>query len=418
MSWDLFSSAPGAPDPRRAGTVDGNEALAHAVAGAQADGVLEQPEPRADWTVSAVNAAARRLVEGFFPSLWIVGEVTNFTRARSGHCYFTLRDDVSQIRCVMWRDEARRLPTAPAEGMEVRALGRLTLYEARGEFQLVVSVLEGKGEGLWKLALERLKAKLDAEGLTAPGRKRALPRVPAVIGLVTSPSGAVLHDITTVVRRRAPWTRLVLCGCRVQGEGAAREIADAIRLFGRSGVADVLIVGRGGGSVEDLWAFNEEVVARAIAESPIPVISAVGHETDVTIADLVADLRAPTPSAAAEAAVPDGRALARELARLQGRMTAGLRARAEQGRREIAVRASLIARSAERLLARRRERMRAAGQRLHALSPLAALDRGFAIPTAPDGRILRRREDFTIGLRFGLRVRDGTVPVRVEEDSR
>lgn len=412
MNWDLFSAAEAA---RREAAADGNEALAHAVAGAQADGVLERPVPREDWTVTAVNAAAKRLVEGFFPPLWIVGEVSSFTRARSGHCYFNLRDEGSQIRCVMWRDDARRLPTEPAEGMAVRALGRLTLYEARGEFQLVVSSLEGKGEGLWKLALDRLQAKLDAEGLTAPGRKRRLPRVPGAIGLVTSASGAVLHDIVTVVRRRAPWTRLILCGCRVQGDGAAAEIAAAIRLFGRSGVADVLIVGRGGGSVEDLWAFNEEEVARAIAESPIPVISAVGHETDVTIADLVADYRAPTPSAAAEAAVPDGRELRRDLLNLEGRLTGAVRARAADGRREIAALSDAIDRGAARWLSRRRERVQALGQRLHALSPLAAFDRGFALPTGRDGRILRRVADLPPGTSFDLRVRDGVVPARVEE---
>lgn len=413
MTWDLFTSSDAA---RRQSSVDGGESLAHAVAGAQADGRLDRPEPRDDWTVSAVNAAARRLVEGFFPPLWILGEVTNFTRARSGHCYFTLRDDASQIRCVMWRDEARRLPTAPTEGMEIRALGRLTLYESRGEFQLVVTSLEGKGEGLWKLAMDRLRTKLQAEGLTAPARKRPLPRVPRAIGLVTSSSGAVLHDIVTVVRRRAPWTRLILCGCRVQGEGAAQEIADAIRLFGRSGVADVLIVGRGGGSVEDLWAFNEEAVARAIAESPIPVISAVGHETDVTIADLVADLRAPTPSAAAEAAVPDVRVLARDLAKLEGRMSGAVQARASDARSEMAGLADSITRGAERWLSRRRDRVHSLGQRLHALSPLAAFDRGFGLPVSAEGRILRRKEEFAPGMPFELRVRDGVVPARVEEE--
>lgn len=409
MSWDLFSSAEAA---RRAS----NEELAHAVAGAEADGRIERPRGGTDWTVSAVNSAARKLVEGFFPPLWVVGEVTNFTRARSGHCYFTLRDQAAQLRCVMWRDEARRLPTPPAEGMEVRALGRLSLYESRGEFQLTVSALEGKGDGLWKLALERLKAKLDAEGLTAPARKRPLPRSPAAIGVITSPSGAVLQDIVTVVRRRAPWTRIILCGCRVQGEGAAQEIADAVRLFGRAGCADVLIVARGGGSVEDLWAFNEEVVARAIADSPIPVVSAVGHETDVTIADLVADLRAPTPSAAAEAVVPDAAALARELSKLQARMNAAAAARVTAARRDAHDCMETMDRALDRLLARRHERVRALAHRLHALSPLSAFARGFAIPLAEDGRILRRRADFTPGRPFDLRVHGGTVPCRVEPE--
>jgi exodeoxyribonuclease VII large subunit len=289
MNWDLFAAA---EDAR-------NEALARVVAsGWLADGLLSEDRP-AEWPVSQVNAVARELIEGALPPLWVVGEVANFTRARSGHCYFSLRDEYAQLRCVMWRDEARRLPTAPEEGMQVRALGRLSLYEARGEFQLVVSVLEGRGDGLWKLAFERLRAKLDAEGLTSPLRKRPLPRVPAVVGVVTSPDGAALRDVISVIRRRAPWTRLVVAGCRVQGDGAAAEIVAALERCGRFSGADVLIVGRGGGSVEDLWAFNDEAVARAIAACPVPVISAVGHETDFTIADLVADLRAPTPSAAA-----------------------------------------------------------------------------------------------------------------------
>ena len=371
--------------------------------------------PAEEWTVSKVNAAIREMVEGVFPPLWVVGEVTNFTRARSGHCYFNLRDEGSQLRCVMWRDEARRLPTVPTEGMQVRALGRLAVYEARGELQLVVAQLEGKGDGLWKLALERLRAKLDAEGLTAPGRKRPIPRFPAAIGVVTSPSGAVLHDIATVVRRRAPWTRLVLCGCRVQGEGAAEEIAAAIRLVGRAECVDVVIVARGGGSVEDLWCFNEEVVARAIAECPVPVISAVGHETDVTIADLVADLRAPTPSAAAEAAVPDRAALARSLRVAETRLSDCLDERFTSWRAGIATRAGRLEDAAERGIAARRQDLASAARHLHALSPLTALSRGFAVPLAPTGQVLRRVSDFEPGASFALRVHDGTIPCRVEE---
>jgi exodeoxyribonuclease VII large subunit len=385
---------------------------------ARADDAIEAAAPPtpSDWGVSALNTAARRLIEGAFRAVWVVGEVTNFTRARSGHCYFTLRDDSSQLRCVMWRDEARRLPTAPEEGMEVRVLGRLTLYEARGEFQLVVSELEGQGEGLWKLALERLRARLEAEGLTAPERKRRLPRCPAAIGVVTSPSGAVLHDIVTVVRRRAPWTRVILRGCRVQGDGAAEEIAEAIRLFGRVGCADVLIVGRGGGSIEDLWAFNEEVVARAIAESPIPVISAVGHETDITIADLVADLRAPTPSAAAEAAVPDMAALARELGIAQARMAAAVDWHVEDGRRRLADCGVDMAAALVRRLAARRDRTASLARQIHALSPLAALARGYALPIGPDGRVMRHRAAFDHDLPFDLMIRDGRVPCRVTSE--
>ena len=411
MSWDLFTSADTAP--RDAPRLQ-NERVAHLVAGSMAERGFARASGAEEWTVSAVNAAMREVVESVFPPLWVVGEITNFTRARSGHCYFTLRDGSSQLRCVMWRDEARRLPTSPAEGMEVRALGRLSLYEARGEYQLVVSTLEGRGDGLWKLALERLRVKLEAEGLTSPARKRALPRCPAAIGVVTSPTGAVLHDIATVVRRRAPWTRVVLSGCRVQGDGAAQEIADAIRLLCRAECVDVLIVGRGGGSVEDLWAFNEEVVARAIADSPVPVISAVGHETDVTIADLVADHRAPTPSAAAEAAVLDGPATARGLTRLGERMEAAIDGDLAWRRDCAEERGGELSAAMDRFLGARRDRVAGIAQHLNALSPLMAFGRGFALPLDEGGRVLRRAGQFAAGEAFDLLVSDGVVPCRVD----
>ncbi len=414
MTWDLFSAAESAE----------NEALARAVAAAQADagfaadvGFPAAMRPGAEWTVSAVNAAAREMVEGVFPPLRVAGEVANFTRARSGHCYFTLRDADAQLRCVMWREEARRLPTTPAEGMQVSALGRLTLYEARGEFQLVVSDLDGHGDGLWKLAFDRLRAKLDAEGLTSPERRRPLPRAPGCVGVVTSLSGAALRDVLAVVRRRASWTRVVVAGCRVQGEGAADEIAEAVRLLGRSGCADVLIVGRGGGSIEDLWAFNEEAVARAIAESPVPVISAVGHETDVTLADLVADLRAPTPSAAAEAAVPDGARVRGELGALRTRLEDAAGRHVAGARHAVAALGARLASAGEHAVWTRRERLAATSGRLHALSPLGVLARGYAVPTGPDGKLLRSAKEFAPGARFTLTVADGSVPCRVEDAS-
>jgi exodeoxyribonuclease VII large subunit len=370
--------------------------------------------PEGGWTPSTLNAAARHLIEGVFPAVWVNGEISSFTRAKSGHCYFNLRDRDSQIRCVMWRPDARRLPTQPAEGMEVRALGKLTIYEGRGEFQLVVSELEARGEGLWKLAYDRLRVKLEMEGLTSPARKRPIPPHPSCVGVVTSSAGAALRDVISVIRRRAPWTRIVLSAARVQGEGAADEVAAAIRRIGAAGCADVLIVGRGGGSTEDLWAFNEEAVARAIAESPVPVISAVGHETDFTIADLVADLRAPTPSAAAEAAVPDRASLRRELSELRERMG---RCVGEQvaGCRERLFEARMDLRDARgRLVAGRRDRISALAGRLNALSPLSTLARGYAVPLDPAGRVLRRTTDFVPGAEFRLRVMDGSVTARVE----
>lgn len=394
MSWDLFTSAEAA---RRI-------EAAPLVARSSSRGSV--------WTVADVNAAARELIEGALPPLWVTGEVTGFTRARSGHCYFTLRDATAQIRCVMWRTESARLPTLPPEGMAVRALGNLTLYEVRGEFQLSVAELEGEGEGLWKLAFDRLRARLDAEGLTAPDRKRALPRSPSVVGVITSTSGAALRDILTVIGRRAPWTEVVVCGCRVQGDGAAAEIADAIRRFSRLACADVLIVGRGGGSREDLWAFNDEAVARALADSAIPTISAVGHETDFTIADLVSDHRAPTPSAAAEAAVADREHLRTEIGSLSRRLRSAQRSQLDTARLRLLDVKDRLHGVAVQQMAARRVALAGIAARLSAVSPLSALARGFAVPLDRDGRVLRRVTEFSAEMPFQLRIRDGVVRCR------
>src|SRR5690606_3732396 len=264
---------------------------------------------------------------------------------------------------------------------------------------------------------DRLRAKLEAEGLFAPERKRPLPRHPTTVGVVTSPSGAALHDILHVIRARAPWTRVIFSPAKVQGEGAAWSLARAVRLFRSASMADVVIVGRGGGAAEDLWAFNEEAVARAIAACPIPVISAVGHEVDVTIADLVADHRAPTPSAAAERAVPDRAAVARELVALRTRMGAAVRRSTQQRRLVVRDYAELLADAMRRDLRDRRRHLRELAGRLDALSPLAALRRGFAVPQAADGRSLRRVADYPPGLPFRLRVVDGSVNCRVEGEA-
>jgi exodeoxyribonuclease VII large subunit len=299
--------------------------------------------------------------------------------------------------------------------MEVRALGTLTLYEKRGEYQFVVREMEGRGAGgLWRLAFERLRRRLEAEGVLDPSRKRGLPRYPRTVGIVTSPVGAALHDMLHVIRARAPWTRVVFSPARVQGDGASLDIARAIRLFYRRGIADVLIVGRGGGSIEDLWAFNEEPVARAIADCPIPVISAVGHEVDVTIADLVADVRAPTPSAAAERAVPDTHDVSRYLSMLRQRLFAGPRRMLAVRREALDDARTWLHDAAAHGLARRRERAAGLAERLEALSPLGALRRGFAVPLGRDGRILRSTQAFTVGETVRLRVTDGTVRMRTE----
>jgi exodeoxyribonuclease VII large subunit len=417
-----------------------------------------EPEPDV-LSVSELNSAVRRVVEDAFAILWVGGEIGNWKRAGSGHCYFTLKDDRAEVRCVMWRGEASRLPMDPEDGMEVRLHAQPTVYEARGSYQLVVRKLEAAGEeGLWRLAFEKLRARLQEEGLLAPERKRALPRFPRTVGVVTSTTGAALRDILSVLQRRAPWTRVLVLGARMQGDGAAQEIAEAVRTLGSRPDVDVLIVGRGGGSMEDLWAFNEEPVARAIVDCPVPVVSAVGHEVDVTISDLVADLRAPTPSAAAEAVVRDGATLRRQLGEVQLRLRRALKASVDLRRRRIADAPRRLAqalqartrplelrvesvgvrlvRSTELLIAERRRRTQVldrleramVGQirrlrsdfgtvagRLEALSPLATLKRGYAIPLDPDGGVLRRRTDFAEVDRFQLRVSDGRIACRVED---
>jgi exodeoxyribonuclease VII large subunit len=315
----------------------------------------------------------------------------------------------------MFQSDAARLPMAPDEGMEVRVLGTLTLYEQRGDFQLKVRSLEGEGAGgLWRVAFEKLRRKLEQEGLLAPERKRPIPRHPATVGIVTSPVGAALHDILEVLRKRAPWTNVIFSPARVQGEGAARDVARALRLFARANVADVIIVGRGGGSTEDLWAFNEEIVARAIAASPIPIISAVGHEVDVTIADLVADARAPTPSAAAEYAVPDRNAILRELSGWDARLVRGLERRVAQQRHRLEATREDMAAAFDWRLREARTRLAALSGKLEALSPLAALRRGYSVVTDEAGHVLRTVASFEPDSRINVRVQDGVVLCRVE----
>jgi exodeoxyribonuclease VII large subunit len=280
-----------------------------------------EPEVRI-WSVAEITRSVRALIESSLGEVWVQGEICNFRRQASGHCYFGLKDEQALLSCVLFRSYVpAHLPLA--DGMLVQARGRMTVYEARGQYQLSVNLVQAAGAGQLQARFEALKRKLEAEGLFDPARKRAIPREPACIGLVTSPTGAAIQDFLNVARRRAPWVRIVLNPVRVQGAGAAEEIAAAIREFNHpifEGQIDLLVVCRGGGSMEDLWAFNEEVVARAIAASGIPVISAVGHEIDFTIADFVADLRAPTPSAAAELALPDRVAMLRHLGQARSRV--------------------------------------------------------------------------------------------------
>lgn len=415
---DLFAG-PSSPPEQRSGPRDRRPA---------------PPAPKV-WTVGQVNRAVRLLLEETLPQLWVAGEVAGFSRHRSGHCYLTLKDRTAQMRCVMFRREAAALPTDPEEGMTLRVFGGLTLYEARGGFQFVVKRLEAEdADGMWKLAFERLRRRLDAEGLTDPARKRPLPAFPRTVGVVTSPSGAALRDIVSVTERRAPWLRIVVSGTRVQGRGAGEEIAAAIAAVADRGV-DVVIVARGGGSIADLWGFNEEPVARAVALCPVPVVSGVGHETDVTICDLVADLRAATPSAAAEAVAPDGDALAARLAALRQRLGRGLAGQARTRRWRLDRARENLSAGARRVLDARGQRMqrgrlgmsqamrgrilregarlKGAAAAMEALSPLSTLARGYAVPLDEDGRLMRGIGDFAPAERFRLRVVDGSVPCSV-----
>ncbi|HLW43907.1 MAG TPA: exodeoxyribonuclease VII large subunit [Candidatus Acidoferrales bacterium] len=255
------------------------------------------------WRVSELNLRICDLLENEFRDLWVEGEVSNFRAAQSGHLYFTLKDEKSQIRCVCFRDQVRGLKFRPEDGLHVTVRGSVSVYEPRGEYQIYVSHIEPVGLGALQLAFEQLKKTLAAEGLFDAERKKPLPGLPRRIGIVSSPQGAAIRDILRVLRRRFPNLHVVLYPVKVQGEGAAEEIVRAIRHFNRAVLVDVMIVARGGGSFEDLWAFNEEIVVRAIAASEIPIITGIGHETDTTIADFAADMRAPTPSAAAEIVV-------------------------------------------------------------------------------------------------------------------
>lgn len=370
------------------------------------------------FTVSALNAAAREVLEGVFPPLWVVGEIANWRQVASGHCYFSLRDETAQLDCVMFRADVGRLPTEPEEGMEVYGFGTVSLYEARGRFQFIIREMEAKGAGLWRLAFERLRQKLDAEGLFDPARKRPLPPFPTRVAVVTSRTGAAVRDVISVIRRRAPWTDVLVSNCRVQGDEAVSEICAALRRVGEYSGVDVVILTRGGGSVEDLWCFNHENVARAVAASPVPVISAVGHEIDITIVDLVADMRAATPSSAAELAVPDGVELRRRVRRLALGLVEELRQRTTRGKERSRRAEEKLLQNIRARLERWESRVGRAGDRLHSLSPLATLRRGYAVALGEGGEVLRRLDMFAEGTSFFLKLVDGTVRCRTESKGR
>ena len=389
------------------------------------------------YPVGAVVAGVRRLLEERIGSIWVVGEVSNLRRVASGHAYFTLKDAEGQLRAALFRGSARRLAFEPEDGLEVLVYGQVTVYGERGELQMVVRELEPRGVGALQLAFEQLRRRLEAEGLFAANRKRALPRVPRRVGIATSASGAALHDVLEVARRRLPGLPLRLVSCRVQGLGAEHSVADALELLARHGEVDVILLVRGGGSLEDLQPFNSEPLARAIAACTVPIVAGVGHEIDVTIADLVADARAPTPSAAAELAIPDARALAGGLARVRDRLLRGMRTAYQQQRAawlalDAALRAQApaqrVALGRERLVAaqralaravsseveRRRARLARGAVALDSLSPLAVLGRGYGlVRRARDGAIVRDTGDAPPGEALDVRVARAELEVRV-----
>jgi exodeoxyribonuclease VII large subunit len=345
------------------------------------------------------------------------GEVTDFKAHRNGHWYFCLRDRSAQIRCVVWKRDKHAMVAPPDDGMQVAALGRLTVYPARGEMQFSVLRMEAEGDGLRRKALEVTRARLEADGLLSLERKRQLPRFPRVIAVVTSPDGAALHDITAVLRRRAAGVRLVVIPAAVQGDFARDELCFALDLVNRWGGADLVILSRGGGAREDLWVFNDERVARALAACRAPTISAVGHEIDISICDLVADHRAPTPSAAAEAAAASHTERVAELRGVGQRMANVVAGRLTAAESALRRSARDLAEAGRAQINARRTGLSAIAGRLHALSPVATLARGYAVARGADGHSLTSVTQFPTGMPFDLVVRDGVVPSAVRKGS-
>jgi len=401
----------------------------------------QQDDARGVLSVSELTDAIKGLLEGTFPDVWVSGEISNFSRPRSGHCYLTLKDTDAQLRAVLWRGTASRVRFDLHDGLEVVCHGHLDVYAPRGSYQLVVEQIEPRGMGALELALRQLKAKLEAEGLFDPSRKRHLPRFPRTIAVVTSPTSAAIRDFLEVLRRRWRGANVLIVPVRVQGEGAAEEIAEGIELANRLSrpKVDCLVVGRGGGSLEDLWAFNEEVVVRAIFASRLPVVSAVGHEIDVTLSDLVADVRALTPSEAAERVVPSSEEVEQLLWQQQRRLVAALRGRAAMARsrldalansrvfrrptqrvHDLAQRLDELASRASRAISHRvthaQGHLDALGDQLQSLNPRAVLRRGYSITRkADDNQVVRSARELTTGQSLVTQFSEGEVRSVVEK---
>jgi exodeoxyribonuclease VII large subunit len=423
-----------------------------------------QTTEREVFSPSQLVRMARSVLEDAFPLIWVEGEISNFVRAASGHMYFVLKDAQAAVRCAMFRTRSAYLRFKPADGMRVLARARVGLYEARGEFQLVVEHLEEAGEGALLRAFAQLKAKLAAEGLFDPATKRAIPRLPRRIGVVTSPGGAAVHDVLSVLARRFPLAQVEILPVPVQGKDAPPAIVAMLAAASKTRRHDVLLLTRGGGSLEDLWAFNDEAVARAIRACAIPVVSAVGHEIDFTIADFAADLRAPTPSAAAELLVPDAGEIRRALDHVRARLDqwvrhrlhalaqrgdhALARLRAQHPRQRLRAGSERLAHLHARLqrlhpagtLARHADALRTGIERLrlrfaqrlqaremqlselaralNAVSPLATLQRGYAILIDRDtGNVVRGVETSRHARRFSARLADGEIPLIRDPES-
>ncbi len=401
--------------------------------------LFPEESPQKALSVFELTSQIKDLLEGSFQSVWVSGEISNFSRPQSGHCYLTLKDERAQIRAVLWRTTASRLKFELEDGLEVICQGDVDVYAPRGSYQLVIRQIEPKGIGALELALRKLKEKLTAEGLFEPGRKRPLPRFPRRIAFVTSPTGAAIRDFLEVLRRRWRGADVLVAPVRVQGEGAAQEIAAAIAAVNRLAIPiDCLVVGRGGGSLEDLWAFNEEPVVRAIHASRIPVVSAVGHEIDVTLADLVADVRALTPSEAAELVVPAADELQQALRTHQRRLLTALqrrallsRARLDQlanrrmfrkpfelvhdAQRRLDELSTRSTRAVRQRLGSARRQVDSLASRLESLSPLGVLGRGYSLTQRlHDGQLVRDAAELKIGDEVFTRFARGRAVSRVE----
>lgn len=391
-------------------------------------------EPRCA-TVSQINGYIKKILDNnqILNNVWVKGELSNFKPHYSGHIYTTLKDEGGVLKAVMFRSAASKLTFTPNEGMKVLARGRVGVYEAGGSYQLYIEELIPDGVGELYIAYEQLKARLQEEGLFDPAFKKPIPKYPQKIGVSTATTGAAVRDIINVITRRYPLAEIIIYPTQVQGAGAAQNIAEAIEYFNKTGEVDTLIVGRGGGSIEDLWAYNEEIVARAIFASKIPIISAVGHETDFTIADFVADLRAPTPSAAAEIAVPSVAELGAFIENTKTRAINAAIKRCENLRlrldsMKLKTPSEIIQDNYQKIdnlvkhmenrvmlnLSEGKRSLAAAAAKLDALSPLQTLSRGFSVATKEDGTLVKSKNDLNKGDDFTLRLSDGNVDCMVK----